>query len=160
MLGTSIDDPGGVESAGKPRTIPGLAKLPIRTVMRGEKTVRRAAGQSQAFSGYEIHMGETIYERGAVPFATILREGETQPVSDGAVEASGRVWGTYVHGLFDDDSFRHRFLIAAREQCGLPPAHRPINATAERQARMDRWANHLRQSLDMNLIRSWIWGAK
>jgi adenosylcobyric acid synthase len=157
MLGLSIEDPSGVESGGLGRTMAGLGQLPIRTIMREEKTVRRAAGRalrdSQTFSGYEIHMGETVYQNGAESFATILREGQRQSTADGAVAASGRVWGTYVHGLFDDDAFRHRFLNTAREACGLAPARNHACVTAERQARIDRWADHLRQSLDMNLIR-------
>jgi len=160
MLGLSIEDPEGVESDGAHRIMPGLARLPIRTVMQGEKTVRRAQGQwgSQPFSGYEIHMGETLYESAAQPFAQIVREGESQPINDGAVDATGQVWGSYIHGLFDDDSFRHRFLIEARQACLLPPASLLVNATAERQARMDRWADHLRKHLNLDLIRSWLGG--
>jgi adenosylcobyric acid synthase len=157
MLGLSVEDPSGVESGGFPRSIRGLGQLPVRTVMRAEKTVRRATGQTNlwdapCFSGYEIHMGETVYESRAEPFAKILREGEQQRTSDGSVAAAGRVWGTYIHGLFDDDAFRHQFLRFARESCGLAPASSQICVTAERQARLDRWASHLRQSLDMKLI--------
>ena len=157
MLGLSLEDPSGVESAGVPRTMPGLGQLPVRTIMRDKKTVRPAAGRALlwggfSFSGYEIHMGETLYENGAEPFAEILRECEPQPILDGAVALSGRVWGTYIHGLFDDDAFRHRFLHCARQTCGLTPARSHMWVTAERNARIDRWAGHLRQSLDMNLI--------
>jgi adenosylcobyric acid synthase len=157
MLGLSIEDPYGVESGGLGRTMPGLGHLPIRTILRDPKTVHRATGLArraeQPFSGYEIHMGQTLYQNGAEPFATILREGHRQPTEDGAMAASGQVWGTYVHGLFDDDAFRHRFLDTARQACGLAPARSYACVTAERQARIDRWADHLRQSLDMNLIR-------
>ncbi len=160
MLGLSIEDPYGVESAGMPRTMAGLGILPVRTVMRGDKTVRRAAGIARLsgappFSGYEIHMGETVYENAAAPFAEIVREDERQPLADGAMVSSGRVWGTYVHGIFDDDAFRHCFVDSVRASRGLAPASGHICATAKRQARIDRWADHLRQSLDMNLIRGW-----
>jgi adenosylcobyric acid synthase len=158
MLGVSIDDPSGVESGGVHRSIVGLGRLPIRTVMRAEKTVRRATGRvriwgAPAFKGYEIHVGETHYENGADPFADIMREGAREPISDGAIASSGRVWGSYVHGLFDDDAFRHKFLASVRKECGLAPAPSYVWVTAERQARIDRWAAHLRQSLDMNFIR-------
>lgn len=161
MLGLSIDDPSGVESDGVPRNVAGLGQLPVRTIMRGEKTVRRAEGRTRlwdapSFDGYEIHMGETVYENGAEPFAELLKDGEQQPNLDGAIDSSGRVWGTYIHGLFDDDAFRHRFLQFARQACGLSPARSHRCVTAERQARIDRWASHLRHSLDMNLIRSWV----
>ena len=160
MLGLSIADPLGVESAGEARTAPGLGTLQLRTILRNAKTVHRAAGRARipgtpSFSGYEIHMGETHYENGAEPFANILREGEQQTVRDGSISSAGRVWGTYVHGIFDDDFFRHRFLDSTRDACGLAPAEIRVCVTAERQARIDRWADHLRQSLDLNLIRGW-----
>jgi adenosylcobyric acid synthase len=160
MLGRSIEDPLGVESGGCARTMPGLGRLSVRTVMRGEKTVRVATGRTSlwnasSFRGYEIHMGETFYENGAEPFAEIASEGEAQPRADGAVAASGRVWGSYVHGIFDDDAFRRRFLDEARQSCGLAPAQSHAWVTAEREARIDRWAGHLRESLNMNLIRGW-----
>jgi adenosylcobyric acid synthase len=160
MLGLSIEDPEGVESGGRARTMEGLGRLPIRTIMRGQKTVRCATGWSRlldaSFRGYEIHMGETLYENGAEPFAEILREGSLQPTCDGAVASSGRVWGTYVHGIFDDDAFRHKFVDSARQNCGLAAAKSHVGVTAERQARIDRWAGHLRSSLNMDLIREWI----
>ena len=160
MLGLSIEDPAGVESSGVPRTIPGLGFLPVRTTLRHEKTVRRAEGRTllwsaSSFCGYEIHMGETLYENGAECFAEILQEGTRAPTSDGAIDSSQRVWGTYIHGLFDVDAFRHGFLQFARRGCGLAPARNHACVTAERQARMDRWTNHLRQSLDVNLISEW-----
>jgi adenosylcobyric acid synthase len=158
MLGLSIEDSSGVESGGHARTMEGLGRLPIRTIMRGEKTVRRATGRTQSwtapdFRGYEIHMGETVYENDAQPFAEIVREGEVEPILDGAIASSGRIWGTYVHGIFDDDAFRHAFVNLTREQCGLAPSRSHICFSANRQARIDRWADHLRQSLDMKRIR-------
>jgi adenosylcobyric acid synthase len=157
MLGLSMEDPEGVESGGLPRTLPGLGRLPVRAVMRPEKTVRRATGQAclpdaPLFSGYEIHMGETLYENGARPFAELRPEGQQQSIADGAVDQSGCIWGTYVHGIFDDDAFRHHFLTFARRARGLAPAKSLACVTANRQARIDRWASHLRKSLDMNLM--------
>jgi adenosylcobyric acid synthase len=130
MLGLSIDDPAGVESCGISRSAEGLGLLAVRTTMRQRKTVRQAAGNGR---GYEIHMGET----------------------SGPVEVGGRVWGTYVHGIFDDDAYRHAFLDDARAQCGLAPARVKANVTAGRDARIDRWADHLRRSLNLAAIREW-----
>jgi adenosylcobyric acid synthase len=146
MLGLSIEDPAGVENAGRPRTMQGLGHLDVRTVMHGEKTVRRVTGRTHlwggcAFSGYEIHMGETEFANGAE--------------YEDAIVACGKVYGTYVHGLFDDDAFRHSFLDFARQASGLTPADKHVSVTAEREARMGRWASHLRESLDMKLIRRW-----
>ncbi len=158
MLGLTIEDPCGVESGGFPRKMEGLGLLRVRTVMCEKKNVSCATGTAYGvqFRGYEIHMGETLYDRGAKAFAEITREGDAATVADGARAESGLVWGTYVHGLFDDDAFRHRFLDAVRVQCGLRPARERAAVSAERQGRIGRWADHLRQSLDLTLIRTWI----
>jgi adenosylcobyric acid synthase len=134
MLGLSIEDPAGVENGGVARAAEGLGLLPVRTVMREEKTVRAGSAHDR---GYEIHMGET------------------SAASDTAIASGDRVWGTYVHGLFDDDEVRHRFIDNARAQCGLAPAREKAPVTAQRQARIDRWAAHLRRSLHLELIREW-----
>jgi adenosylcobyric acid synthase len=161
MLGISVEDPLGVESAGVPRTAPGLGLLNIRTVMRSEKTVRQVIGEVTAwnlpcFKGYEIHMGETLYENDTEPFSRVLREGLTTRTRDGAIDAQRRVWGTYVHSLFDDDRFRHRFLDIARRACQLSTNLSYTCVSGERQMRIDNWARHLRQSLDVDLIRTWV----
>jgi adenosylcobyric acid synthase len=140
MLGLSIEDPSGVESGGLGRTVPGLGLLPVRTVMREEKIVRQVTGP--VVRGYEIHMGETFYENGTIP--------------EGPIVDCGRVWGTYVHGLFDDDRFRHAFLRRTRQACGLAPAPELRPVATEREARINRWADHVRRSLDLDVIRGWI----
>jgi adenosylcobyric acid synthase len=166
MLGLTIEDPQGVENEGKPCSRAGLGLLPVRTVMCAEKTVAPVSGRLRngffgadspaAFQGYEIHVGETSYDSGAQPFSDMLRVGAVKSVCDGAVSRSGRVIGTYVHGLFDDDDCRRQFIGAARAAVDLAPAQSYTPVRAEREARLNRWANHVRGSLDMDLIKSWI----
>jgi adenosylcobyric acid synthase len=168
MLGSSIEDPHGIENAGKRCIRKGLGFLPVRTILQPEKTVRLVNGRLRtnffdaglppetSFEGYEIHVGETFYEPGSRPLADIARQGILGAVSDGAVSASGHVFGTYVHGFFDNDDFRHSFLAALRSALDLAPAETWANVATEREVRIDRLADHLRKSLDMNLIRSWI----
>jgi len=168
MLGTRIEDPHGIENNGQPCAREGLGLLPVMTVLHTEKITRPVAGhvragafcgqawEQTAFRGYEIHVGETSGANGLTPFAEITPIGAGSASRDGAVSADGLVMGTYVHGIFDDDAFRHAFVDAARTACGLSPAHAKAFVTAERDARLDRLAAHLRRSLDMDLIRSWI----
>jgi adenosylcobyric acid synthase len=167
MLGTRIDDPDGIESGGAPWVCEGLGLLPIRSVFNAKKITRQVRGMCRtaifgqqpsepAFHGYEIHVGETTYAVGAMRFAEITREGMNGVIPDGAVSTDGRVVGTYVHGLFDSDSFRHAFVDAARKACGLEPSRTHAFVAKEREARLDRLAEHVRHSLDLYLIRSWI----
>ena len=172
ILGIAIQDPYGIENDGVPISADGLGLLPIRTVLGKDKTVRRVRGvlrgdffhaarsRHVSFEGYEIHVGETLYQTGASPLADIERQGITEAVPDGAVSQSGRVFGTYVHGFFDRDEFRHTFIQAARAVANLAPAAGFVNSSAERNMRMDRLACHLRKSLNMNLLKNWIVGPR
>jgi len=164
MMGCSIEDPEVTESRGVARSSAGLWLLPIDTVLRHEKITRVVCGrvvagtvfgqplETECFRGYEIHLGETVYGEAAPAFAEIQRTGAAGCVRDGIVSEDGRAFGTYVHGLFQDDAFRHAFLGSLRAACGLTPMHRRAFTTAERERRIDRLAEHVRQSLDMKLI--------
>jgi len=165
MLGESITDPLGMERDG---IVDGLSLLPIRTTMQALKVTSLAHGTlamtslfgqsipSVRLSGYEIHIGETSYLDHAVPFADIARG--TTPATchhDGCVAADGRVFGTYLHGIFDQDSFRHAFINAARGFYRLTPAQRLEDWKATREASLNRLAAEVEQALDMKTIFAW-----
>lgn len=100
MLGRSIADPLGIEGA--PGEIAGLGLLDVTTVLGTRKALREVAGTALGaeLAGYEMHMGVT--RRGdAAPFAML---GGDRP--DGAVDASGKVMGTYCHGLLASTGLR------------------------------------------------------
>jgi adenosylcobyric acid synthase len=100
MMGESIADPLGVESAGQVSDLAGaqpLGLLPLHTTMRAEKTVRPVHALTPSgisFPAYEIHMGETIRPDDAKPFAT-LTDGHRDGVR------AGRCAGTYLHGALE-----------------------------------------------------------
>jgi len=166
ILGERVADPYGVEDGG---AADGLALLPLRTTLAREKITERARGTlavpglfggmlTGAVAGYEIHVGETdSSERstsgatGMRPFARIVRERSSSEdaIDDGAIATDGRTFGTYLHGLFADDVFRHRFLGALRDARGLEPAAY-IAHGAQREARLDRWAAHVRAAVDID----------
>ena len=106
MLGRTVRDPLGLE--GGVREAPGLGLLDVETEMAPEKTVRNSSALSTeygvALSGYEIHLGVTSGPDCDRPAVVI----DGRP--DGAVSASGRVLGTYLHGLFASDAYRAALL--------------------------------------------------
>ena len=131
MLGTEVFDPDSVESAVK--ELQGLDLLPSTTVLLMEKETHQSlvyldeAGLTVApecngvISGYEIHMGETTLNNGCRPFSRIIRRGDTSVlVEDGAVSPDGRIFGTYLHGLFDNIQFREIYLDLIRREKGMP----------------------------------------
>ena len=71
-------------------------------------------------------------------------------VIDGSLK--GNVWGTYIHGLFDNDSFRKALLNSLRYRKGLPPIKETINYFDLKETAINRWADILRNSVDICFI--------
>lgn len=116
MLGRRIHDPHGVES--DRIEMEGLGLLPVVSTMHTTKTtlpvqcrMQLPGGRSCTVAGYEIHMGTTHVCEGAGA-QHISPDHASQHVA-GIASADGTVWGTYVHGLFDNDTFRDLFLTWA-----------------------------------------------
>ena len=164
MLGSKLLDPTGIENNGIPTEREGLALLSVETIFHSDKTTRPVRGEikndvlggppwaNKTFSGYEIHVGETRWPPTIEAFAEILPLSGGAKSPDGAVSSDGLVVGCYIHGLFDEDSFRHSFIDAVRALAGLKPAEKKVFASAEREQRIDRWANHLRAHINIHHI--------
>jgi adenosylcobyric acid synthase len=160
MLGQELSDPLGIEQQGH---VPGLGLLPISTTMQAQKVTRICSGTidgdslfgqpllQRRIAGYEIHVGKTLYRDHAEPFAT-LSSGEL----DGCVSADRRILGSYLHGIFDEDCFRHAFVGAARSFCKLPSPAVLNPWKAQREKSLDRLARQVSQSLDMKRIFGWV----
>jgi adenosylcobyric acid synthase len=140
MLGRTIADPDGIE--GPPGKVDGLGLLDVDTLLSDEKRLEPVRGTSAdgvSFAGYEMHMGVTEGPDRMRPFAHF--DGGTP---DGAVSADGKVFGTYIHGLFADD--RQRAAWMARFTAG--PAHVTHDAMIEET--LDTLAAHLGAHLDLD----------
>ncbi len=144
MLGHELDDTAGTE--GGPRAWPGLGLLPVRTAFGAAKVTarRRVASRwpepGHALEGYEIHHGVS---------APVGPDITGEPLTaEGGVEIgwrAGRVAGAYLHGLLASDGWRAAWLDLVRRDLGRAP--RGPRAAASLDARLDRWAAHLRASL-------------
>jgi adenosylcobyric acid synthase len=152
MLGERLEDPDGVESA--LAEAPGLGFLPMATRFNQEKALYQVeavhAETGLPVHGYEIHMGESTPLRTMRPLIRIRRRnGQGVELLDGAAAANGRVWGCYVHGLFDDPDFRRHFLTEVRTAFGLPT---PLGTGLETADPYDQLADAFEQHLDMALL--------
>jgi adenosylcobyric acid synthase len=141
MLGRAIADPDGIE--GPPARVDGLGLLDVETVLAGDKRLEAVTGTTAdgvPFRGYEMHMGVTHGPDCARPFAR-LADGTTE----GATSRSGRVIGTYAHGLFVDDAQRKRWLA----RFGAPAT---IRYDAMVEDVLDRLAAHLAAHIDLDRL--------
>ena len=81
----------------------------------------------------------------------VMNDSEGRPLGWGRCDARGcaRVWGSYLHGLFDEDAFRHAFLRHLRHEAGLPPAQETAYSLGPE---LDRLADAVETALDMPAI--------
>ncbi len=149
MLGESVSDPESVEEGGN---ISGMGLLDTKTVLRSEKTRTRLTGKINTldgsfsnlsdleFEGYEIHVGESV------------SNGNT--LSDTVIsDKSGRVYGTYVHGIFDKKGIAKAVIDAlAREKNVIIDDDGLMDYASFKEKEYERMADILREHLDMEKI--------
>lgn len=163
MLGTKVSDPGHVESS--ITELDGLGLLPLSTVFQGSKETHRISGRvveatgllagasGTPVQGYEIHMGRTVGEGVSPPFR--IEDRADVPVTgadalEGALDPSGSVMGTYIHGLFHNGQLRDGMLreLARRKGVSLPD----VSADLDMDREFDKLADWVRSSMDMDLV--------
>jgi adenosylcobyric acid synthase len=145
MLGRTIRDPDHVESA--VNSMPGLGLLPVDTEFASAKITRQVSAQvidgpgwlqalsGQILCGYEIHMGHSSGGHG-------WHEIQGATHADGAISPDGRIWGSYLHGLFANDVFRRAWLGSLQSGRAAGPAY-------DLDAALDRLADAVEAALDM-----------
>lgn len=146
MLGCRIDDPHGIE--GDTESIDGLGLLPLTTTMQRKKHLAQTKGVHRssglAVQGYEIHHGTSEAEDAAVAVAVHAEDGSAL----GWQSPDARVWGCYLHGLFDDDAFRAWWIDRLRTRKGLPPRS-GVLAAFDLEPELDRLADAVAEALPM-----------
>ncbi|MFQ5559866.1 MAG: cobyric acid synthase [Nitrospinota bacterium] len=146
MLGKKICDPDSHESA--LTEIEGLGLLSVNTTIKKCKETFQVKGVELetgiSVRGYEIHMGESRGE--GKPVFSLTRLGGSGPsVQDG--ERKGNVWGTYIHGLFENDAFRNLFLNKVRKRKGVAVSE--SRSIFDRGPGYDALAHKMTENLDM-----------
>jgi adenosylcobyric acid synthase len=162
ILGQEVRDPLGVE--GEPRAEAGLQLLPVVTSLAGAKTTTQVEANAPGrrdcgvLSAYEIHMGVTETQgEGQPAFEITSRNGQPKKVDDGWVSPDRRVWGTYLHGLFDNDGWRRVFLQELRQtRPGMDTAAPATSYENFQETQLDRLADLLRRHLDLAQIKAMI----
>ncbi|MCR5419147.1 MAG: cobyric acid synthase [Lachnospiraceae bacterium] len=151
MLGRKIEDPFGSEEGG---SMEGLGLLPVDTVLGEEKKQTQFAGRIKGttgileglagvdVSGYEIHMGNTT------PYEEV-----TEFTSGGSGYCKGNVYGTYVHGFFDNAAVAKAVVEKLANANGKDVLTTGMqDYAAYKESQYDLLAAELRKSLDMAYI--------
>jgi adenosylcobyric acid synthase len=144
MLGAVVRDPDGIE--GRAGEAPGLGLLDVETTIGTAKILAEVNGTETDLGtpveGFEMHMGQTAGPDCARPWLT-LSDGR----AEGAVSADGQVRGSYLHGIFAGDGFRHAYLSRFRPERAGGQDFGPRIEHA-----LDALADHLEDHLDLEAM--------
>ncbi len=161
MLGEQIIDESGVEE--QSGSIRGLGLIPMTTYFHEEKSRKQVTGHMGAVTGifaglkgldvtgYEIHMGQSIYETQPCRLVELTDTRTQESNEDGY--ASDRVYGSYVHGIFDRHEIVETILGALAQEKGIEaPSEHILDYCAYKETQYDRLAEELRNAVDMSRI--------
>lgn len=158
MLGEMLFDPEHVE--GEQEASMGLGLLSLATTFTGTKKREQSACvinhiggpwarlSGKRVSGYQIHMGVTEASEEPGQWMAVLDERQ-----EAVGYAKGNVFGSYLHGIFDDLKFRDGFVEILYEKKGLTRGETSgISMEEYREQQFDKLAEELRKHLDLNAI--------
>ena len=157
MLGVALSDRQGV--AGNSGEFAGLGLLPIKTEFLPTKQVQQvqaiwqdASHHHEQWMTYEIHMGITQpIDQDQVLLPLLQTYGDRGLCNEGI--KSDRVWGTYLHGLFESAMVRQALTELAQIE-GYQVAS--ISWQSHQQQLYDQMADLLEAYLDMRQIRQYL----
>lgn len=154
MLGERLSDPDHAEYGG---VLDGMGLLPVCTTFTKEKIRKQTAGtfgtvsgilsgiSGLSFEGYEIHMGQSVVHAGEA--FTRNRGNAINGV------CKGKVYGTYVHGIFDRESVRTAFLDALAQHKGICLETNGLpDRKAYKESQYESLAQAIRQHVDLKQI--------
>jgi adenosylcobyric acid synthase len=161
MLGAYIKDPYGMES--EQLEAKGLGLLDGITTLDKTKTTYQVKADSiglfpmcdkqfDNIKGYEIHLGRTDCKEGLFKI-TRLSAGAycNTPQLDGQYKEN--VWGTYIHGIFDNDALRWSLIDSVRKNRGLMnTTDRHIIYEDAKDQTLQLWTEAVKTHIDMDFI--------
>ncbi|NJO39629.1 MAG: cobyric acid synthase CobQ [Cyanobacteria bacterium CRU_2_1] len=157
MMGKLLADPEGLE--GQEGRYKGLGLLPLKTVITGQKVARQRLVTSNfpqiglPVAGYEIHQGRSHLVDSEAEGGTPTYKPMFDDSNLGVVDTTQSIWGTYLHGIFDNGPWRRAWLNRLRQQRGLKSLPTGIsNYREQREAMLDSLADSIGKHLNLDPI--------
>lgn len=156
MLGERLSDPLGLE--GEISSISGLGYLPIATELKKQKQLTLVEGKLRFSNqlpvnvkGYEIHAGVSTHTKENAHALDdcfpISITNENTVRHDGTLNDENTIFGTYLHGIFDEPTAFETILSWA----GLEEV-KAIDMNLIQEEAIERIAESIEESLDLSQI--------
>lgn len=125
-----------------------------KSLAKNERSVSSFGGESASRGDNRTGTGGESAPEGGSGTVTGTGSGTDRApgVPEGACTEDGRVWGTFIHGIFHNDDFRRHWLNGIRSDKGLEPVEAALRFRERREAAFGRLAGLARQHLDIGRI--------
>ncbi len=157
MLGTTLEDPYFKEGSknNSEQKIKGIGILPLKTTFLKKKLTRQINSESiwpcqSEINGFEIHNGQTVLDdmESSLKINPIFKDLNLGWYKEN--NKGGSIAGTYIHGIFENDSWREQYINLIRKSKNLPILNKKsISYKVKRESIIDNLANEFHKHLNL-----------
>ena len=158
MLGTTLEDPYSKEGSHiySEQQTKGIGLLPLKTTFLEKKLTRQINSESlwpcqTKISGFEIHNGQTKLDKtqDLLKIKPIFKDLDLGWYKEN--NGGGTIVGTYIHGIFENDSWRDKYINLIRKSKNLPLLNKKsISYKKKRESIIDNLAKEFDKYLNLN----------
>ncbi len=157
MLGTTLEDPYSKEGPKiySEQKTKGIGLLPLKTTFLEKKLTRQINSESlwpcrTKINGFEIHNGQTKLDKtqNSLKIKPIFKDIDLGWYKEN--NEGGTIAGTYIHGIFENDSWREKYINLIRKSKNLPLLNKKsISYKKKRESIIDNLANEFDKHLNL-----------
>ncbi len=157
MLGTTLEDPYSKEGSkiDSEQKTKGIGLLPLKTTFLERKLTRQINSESlwpcqTKINGFEIHNGQTQLDKtqSSLDIKPIFKDIDLGWYIEN--NGGGTIAGTYIHGIFENDRWRDKYINLIRKSKNLPLLNKKsISYKNKRESIINNLANEFDNHLNL-----------
>ena len=160
MLGTKLEDPFFKEGSktNSKQKINGIGLLPLKTTFFKKKLTRQISSESlwpckSKIIGFEIHNGKTELDnyQNKLQINPIFKDLDLGWYKEN--NQGGTIAGTYIHGIFENDNWRDKYINLIRKNKNSPILNKKSKSyKIKRDLIIDNLANEFDKHLNIESL--------
>ena len=157
MLGTLLEDPYFKEGSkdNSDQKIKGIGLLPLKTTFFKKKLTRQISTESiwpcqSIINGFEIHNGQTELDNmeNSIKIKNIFKDIDLGWYKEN--NGGGTIAGTYIHGIFENDRWRDKYINLIRKSRNLSKSNKKsISYKKKRESIINKLSNEFDKHLNL-----------
>lgn len=123
-------------------------KVDVEKSYTDRNVFKYKSNEDPSIKGYEIHMGTSIKKGLGIEF---IKEDKNSCRLVSLSNEDGSIWGSYIHGLFENEVFTQKILNMASKN-KIDFAGKIKDTSVYRDNQIDKLAELIRSNVDINMV--------